>query len=105
MSTKFTEGPWISCGYRVQVEHEIGYSPIAECGFSDDFSDDKEIANAQLIATAPEMYEMLNHTMVELFNTINVYNDLADEFDNVDKINSDTIDKIQNLLAKARGEI
>ncbi|CAH9016161.1 putative coil containing protein [Vibrio phage 466E53-1] len=85
---KFTKGPWFYDNYMlvdgsVRVVH--GNITITYHGAAND----QDIANANLIAAAPEMYEMLTN--------------LAEIMRNA-KISYSTADEIDKLLAKARGE-
>ncbi len=83
--TKFTKGKWIANTYSVYVDEPS--SPIADCGHSPIRNDLEELANANLIAAAPDMYAMLNMLV------------------NGDSINDSSIEKeVINILKKARGE-
>ncbi len=55
--TKFTKGKWIANTYSVYVDEPS--SPIADCGHSPIRNDLEELANASLIAAAPDMYAAL----------------------------------------------
>lgn len=91
MKTKFTKGNWKIFNERVGVVDESdiqSHGMMQEVAYLDmyNFGEQEGKANAQLIACAPDMYEMLEST---LFNE-----DLSDEYYN----------KIESLLKRARGE-
>ena len=84
---KFTKGPWF-------IDHDLCIMTSSDiedesmiCDLMPVELNDNEIANAHLIAMAPEMYEMLN----------SIEND-------ANQIPPFLWDKIQAVLAKARGE-
>ena len=82
---KFTKGPW-----RVSVCF-VRRTPLVQRGMSGGFyvTDDDDlraIADANLIASAPEMYEMLKSVAANYANSESL------------------ISEIERLLAKARGE-
>ena len=85
---KFTKGPWdieIGCSQAfVTTENKFIHESIVDIATG---NRDERVANAHLIAAAPEMYEMLEHINLTL----------GDEY-------SDELDKIEVILAKARGE-
>ncbi len=90
METKFTNGPWIkvenSSYFDIGPEDQNGYNGIGDLvciGVLFEYE-----ANANLIAAAPEMYEMLNDVANKLFDMGDVK----------------SMRKIEKLLAKARGE-
>ena len=60
--SKFTRGPWIAKGREVYAD--VGISSIhvliADCRFGRDEHVAETIANANLIAVAPDMYELLS---------------------------------------------
>lgn len=63
METKFTPGPWgiytdQSC--ETWIESVIGGKTIDVCMISNNKLCDREVANAHLIATAPELYKALS---------------------------------------------
>ena len=91
--TKFTKGPWATRGGNVGV---VDRSDTQSCGMmllicDLDTWDFREAwkSNANLIATAPEMYKALSRFYEALLN--------VDPF-------SDETNALGNLLAKARGE-
>ena len=88
METKFTKGNWRQ-SYATVI---CGKAVIADC--ESEFIADKDelFANANLIASAPEMYEILN-SLMGASGPSDSAQLLAEERDN-----------IMALLAKARGE-
>lgn len=113
--TKFTLGPWELCYHLKSIEHDkschCGYRGgigngdymICEMGSTQiqgeeglelpRFDRETEIANAHLIAAAPELYGMLS-AVLEGFENYNM-----ECLYKVDK------EEIESLLAKARGEL
>ncbi len=96
---KFTKGPWteyLVASNIVEVHNSDGLEVVNWQGFdgNGNFSNQTVEANALLIAAAPEMYEMLAEIMHNL------------ECGNSDhiEINDALIPRVQDLLAKARGE-
>lgn len=94
MPTKsFTQGPWVIEGNDL-FGKEDGYTVhVAEIHMNDD---DNQFSreNAHLIATAPELYEMLAQT--------------AEYFSDADGLEEDEYiyrQEVRAALAKARGEI
>lgn len=98
---KFTNGPWHNKGKRVfwtKPDHDLPKDNLLNglvciCAMTEDNPPEvieEAHANASLIATAPEMYELLNEIVSWLFFCVH------DE--------SDMTNKIKQLLAKARGE-
>ena len=86
MTAKFTKGPWVQCfanGIVIQTEN-TGYGICRVIG-----NLESDRANANLIACAPEMYEMLEDCLAIL----------ADGGFFI------KAEKIGELLAKARGEV
>lgn len=57
MKTQHTKGEWINLGYRVDVDVADGLSGI--CEMSDWMGNEQMVANAKLIAAAPEMLKAL----------------------------------------------
>jgi len=83
--TKFTKGPWIAQTHDGEVKHAVihlngGGFDISRCPDS--------VANAHLIAAAPDMYDAL----------ASIENDGK-------QVPAWLWDKIQDTLAKARGEL
>jgi len=59
MNTKFTKGPWsVGRSVKTMVFADDGLDLVADCT-AGEFAHDVEIANAALIASAPELYEAL----------------------------------------------
>jgi hypothetical protein len=92
METKFTKGPWSA-----RIDKDL-YSEVGRNGDPQSFisshrneysgvTKDCAVANAHLIAAAPEMYEML----AELLNDSRL-------------VYGDDYDAVEKLLSKARGE-
>lgn len=59
MKTKYTPGPWVATGTTVseQASYGTGNRVVAECGQST--NGETDLANARLIAAAPELLEAL----------------------------------------------
>lgn len=92
---KFTQGPWseyFGSGNIIEVHNSDGLEVINWQGFdgNGNFSNLEIEANAQLIAAAPEMYEMIERLTKISSEDAKLYLENS----------SDLID----LLAKARGE-
>jgi len=79
--TKFTEGEWVADYGTVSC----GDIAIADCELNSISYTPTEVANAHLIAAAPEMYH-------ELQNLLH------------DSMDCDEYNRIEKLLSKARGE-
>ena len=59
MNTKFTKGPWgVGRSVKTMVFADEGLDLVADCTVGE-FARDVEIANAALIASAPELYAAL----------------------------------------------
>lgn len=105
METKFTKGEWtthydgVCCG-GVLVARKTGREKTTEEG----------MANLNLMASAPKMYEMLESVIGELYMLIDEVNDQRASHINSttetepDYHDMETIHNIQVLLAEARGE-
>ncbi len=100
--TEFTKGNWFvhedSVGsIDITTDHYQNYLSIGVCTDGDDCANNPEaLANAHLIAAAPEMYELLDNIRILCewgHNEI----DLADEM-------LMKLDEIKDQLKKARGE-
>lgn len=94
MTTKFTPAPWkIADGDFIYALNDFKsnrfFFEIQAAG-KGCAPPDEVVANANLIACAPEMYEMLEIAL----------DCLGDEF----ALPRDIIDDIESILAKARGE-
>jgi len=97
---KFTQGEWAykhKLSYGVCSDSQHDHQILAKyegCDFriaSVNVHEDEDIANAHLMAAAPDMYRMLNDIAIYLKSDGNGF------FDN-------TVGVIDKLLAKARGE-
>lgn len=87
MSEQFTKGPWLKNGRLIYSRDAVFIATASKT----DIEDFQQIeANAALIACAPEMYELLKDL-------------LGNSSFNVE--HSDVADKIEIMLAKARGEL
>ncbi len=58
MKTKFTPGPWALCPYRPGDKKLWINGPAIQIDY-DDVDHDEEMANAKLVAAAPELFEAL----------------------------------------------
>lgn len=107
--TKFTKGGWVARTEKFGGM-QIGLVYVNGGGFNVSDAPDA-IANAHLIAAAPEMYAMLEMGLSEMHGLINEVNDQR-----MSRIHSQmqtppdlhdgqTLHEIQMLLAKARGEL
>lgn len=127
MKTKFTKGEWRIFQPEQDKEYirirgsELGcrfkIANVIDLKFNHNGQDwckierDESIANAYLIAAAPEMYEILESAASELYMLIDEVNDQRSSNVNSqtetepDYHDQETIHKIQLLLAKARGEL
>lgn len=88
---KFTPGPWIIRG--LYIEEKSGYNSgdwIAKISEFEDEYKEEECANANLVAAAPELYGALDW----------LYSQIGKP-----EISLFGIKKVQEALAKARGEI
>ena len=106
--TKFTEGEWVIYDVDDNWGANEGELIIGMASYNDDYSnhfcshkiliedsDAESIANAHLIAAAPEMYEMLLKLRDDVDNVIE---SAGWYFDN------EELENIDKLLSKARGE-
>lgn len=114
-NTKWTKGAWIpycprellNVGY---ITVENGDGELIYCIDAHKRRLKEYTANAHLIAAAPEMYEMLESTCIELLHVISKLNDYERKDYNCgqstppDLTDMETCQLIQVLLAKARGE-
>lgn len=85
---KFTKGNWVAKTANGSIKHAVVY--LSDKGGFDISNAPDCIANAHLIASSPEMYEMLN-IFVQL-----VEGDRSEDF--LYKFN-----EVKEILAKARG--
>lgn len=66
MNTKFKRGPWaVGRSVKTMVFADDGLDLVADCT-AGEFARDVEIANAALIAAAPELYEALESLVDEV---------------------------------------
>ena len=110
MNTKFTKGEWFIERYHTMLDVSVvGKGSI--CTVDTDHVMDEcmidptpeQVANANLIAAAPEMYTEISHLMHELNHVIEAYNKVVK--DPSEFFDAESCHKAQILLAKARGEI
>ena len=96
--SNFTKGEWtlyrVNHSMTIEGEVHVVASEGYPSAFVPSWIDDKEtsieaIANAHLIAAAPEMYEMLENVLTEYKEMLGM---------------SQEVKGIEQLLAKARGE-
>lgn len=111
MNTKFKHGPWKFNAYDGSItDCTAGENEIALVQIEDWNVLGMGYANAQLIACAPDMYEMLESACSELYSLINEVNK-----ERLSKVHSqtetppdlhdmETCHLIQQLLKRARGE-
>lgn len=92
--TKFTPGPWKIVEDRVPSSLEVYGGTIAICECWRRANAETEMANAHLIAAAPDLYKTL-----EWVYTTAVEHDDQDEFDW-----AIYCERLYQALAKARGE-
>ncbi len=91
---KFTSCEWQKVGLKVCDEQ--GFT-IAKCGWIGT-GDEEQEANAQLIASSPVMYRMLDEIRLEAYDAIDEYGC------GVIVIPDEVFEKIAKVLATARGE-
>jgi hypothetical protein len=96
MSAKHTPGPWIAVGYQVEIASETvadicttNAHLFGQPGLHDDA---RAMANARLIAAAPEMLEMLEVARDSL------------EVSNYEGEEDDVLAAIASVIARAKGE-
>ncbi|MBL4941148.1 MAG: hypothetical protein JKY81_05725 [Colwellia sp.] len=104
--TKFTKGEWAANFPHVESKGRL----ISDCGISNYEDHEEEKANANLIAAAPDMYQMIEDLSFELQCAIDSIN-----YDRMNKVtpqtetppelwDSESLHDAQLLLKKARGE-
>ncbi len=75
LESKFTPGPWLCSGFVVSSpapSHKGGY--IADCGvYGSPIGELEKLANARLIAAAPELFEALRKLRNEVGGTLGTY--------------------------------
>lgn len=120
MSAKFTKGEWAICDgdshskeVTITTEERENSLTVPICEMDIRFTGDiglEQVANAHLIAAAPEMYAMLETVQREIASLIDEVNDQRLSHVNIlserqpDLCDQETVHDIQVLLAKARGE-
>lgn len=106
MNTNFTPGPWhVKDNGLIYIlpPDKSGNLVVAGCGQTYDVSDwekERSLANASLIAAAPEMYDEIETTIELLQLVIDTYS-LPEA---VKKGLKERIETGKNTLKKARGE-
>lgn len=126
--TKFTKGPWVVKPIEddkeyIRVRGSVlggkfkiaNISDLKDHHYDHDwckFDRAESLANAHLIAAAPEMYEALELACGEIYSLINdinkritTENNRSYSLDPPDLIDMQTCHDIQMLLAKARGKV
>jgi len=89
MTAKFTKGPWVSNGCScVSAGSKVLCAFTGNAVVTGDVTED--YANAHLTASAPEMYEMLDSLLQNSSFNANF---------------PEEAERIETLLAKARGEV
>ena len=95
MSEKFTKGPWkvVDNGHFLQISFPWENNPNVIDRYCRSVADihNNDIANANLIAAAPDMYEALEEVWRILDSTMPLSRD-------------NRADRIKRILCKARGE-
>jgi len=95
MNTKFTEGPWLKCSRGESLVGIKGKNvSVYNCGLSGSGKSPESVANAHLIAAAPDMYKVIEE--IARLRDGEMHNAIDWIIDNTDDL--------INLLAKARGE-
>lgn len=84
---KFTKGPWYRANYSARSAATGKFLAHTD---SNSLDESERLANAALIAAAPEMYEMLKHVLGSPYC--------------VDMTGLPSHEDVKMLLAKARGE-
>ena len=85
MDTKFTPGPWVIAGHFIINEDNVDIAEIVPHNVHG-----RQIANAHLIAAAPDMYDVLRKVSEAIqYNLLDQYAAMYE---------------IEKILAKARGE-
>ena len=99
MNTKFTKGPWsVGRSVKTMVFADDGLDLVADCT-AGEFARDVEIANAALIAAAPELYEALDMLMLYFTSANDVPVDRA-----TIRGDDECVRRAFDALKKARGE-
>lgn len=79
-----------------RIEDSIVEIAVVNTGWSEPFNSEM-VANAQLIAAAPEMLEVLQKIIEANEDTLDIYNEYA--FDEFEKV----IEEVKSVIAKATG--
>ena len=97
MSGKHTPGPWFAVGYQVEIESDTvadicttNANLFGQGGLHDDA---RAMANARLIAAAPDMLEMLEVARDSL------------EVSNYEGEEDEVLAAIASVIANAKGEV
>jgi hypothetical protein len=97
MSAKHTPGPWIAVGYQVEIESEtvadICTTNAHLFGQPGLHNDARAMANARLIAAAPDMLKMLEVARDSL------------EVSNYEGEEDEVLAAIASVIARAKGEV
>ena len=93
---KFTQLPWRIEEFRDFISIMAGYTEI--CYIDDDLNCDNVRANARLIVSAPEMFELLGR-VEDYFQNRHIYGYGVEEI-----VAADLLSEIKKAIKKARGE-
>jgi hypothetical protein len=111
-NTKFTKGPWVMCHRGESLQGYEGKDVVIwGCGLTNGSRTAERDANSALIATAPELYSMVELLTNELESAITEANLWRSRKINPatetppDLIDGQTCHEAQLLLAKARGKL
>ena len=98
--TKFTPGPWywVDVGSRICIENKSGDEIASVLNYAEP---EIEIADAHLIAAAPDMYAELE-TAMNVFRFYQSHHEFKGGTEKAIR-NKEIADRIDRLLAKARG--
>ncbi len=101
MNPNFTKGPWVKCNRNESLVGINGKNVmIYNCGLSGGNKTVESVANASLIASAPDMYKSLERQRIGLVNLIDLNLIVESQFESV----RHEISLIDNELSRARGE-
>ena len=67
MKTKFTKGKWFTDKFKPFIVKDINNNQVAYC-YTENNNIDEDVANAKLIASAPEMFDMLKQVLFAFEN-------------------------------------
>ena len=93
---KFTKGPWRIEEFRDFASIMAGYTEI--CYIDDDLNCGNVRANARLIVSAPEMFELLGR-VEDYFQNRHIYGYGVEEY-----VSADLLTKIKEVMKKMRGK-